>query len=96
MPCMPHFHDHFIPSTWVVLRKKDDTPAAAAAAAPTDPQSCCQHTETRIRTEFKQVVRAILETLLPFNEAYQAVRSFMARKADEERQALKQLNPQLA
>mgnify|MGYP001178201019 CR=1 FL=1 len=31
MPCMPHFHDHFIPSTWVVLRKNDDPPAAAAA-----------------------------------------------------------------
>ena len=96
MPCTPHFHDHFIPSPDIVLRKKDDTPAAAAAAAPTGPQPCCQHTETRIRSEFKQVVRAILETLLPFNEAYQAVRSFMARKAAEELQALKQLNPQVA
>jgi len=92
MPCMPHFHDHFIPSPWIVLRKKDDTPAAAAAAATTGPQPCCQDTETKLRAEFKQVIRGIVQILLPFREAYEAVRAFMNQKAAEELQALKQLN----
>jgi len=91
MPCMPHFRDHFIPSTWVVLRKRDNPPAAAA-----DVESALQEAETKLRAEFKQVARAILETLRPFNEAREAVRSFIAQKAAEELQALRQLNPQLA
>ena len=73
MPCMPHFHDHFIPSTWVVLRKKDNTPAAAAPAVPIE----------SVRQE----------TLLPFREAYEAVRTFMNEKAAEELQARQQLQP---
>ncbi len=73
MPCMPHFHDHFIPSTWVVLRKKDNTPAAAAPAV------------------LIESVRQ--ETLLPFREAYEAVRTFMNEKAAEELQARQQLQP---
>ena len=92
MPCMPHFHDHFIPSTWVVLRKKDDTPAAAAAAA--DVESALREAETKLRAEFKQVVRGIIQTLLPFREAYEAVRTFMNQKAAEELQARQQLQPQ--
>ena len=86
MPCMPHFHDHFIPSTWVVLRKKDDTPAAAAAAA-ADVKSALQEAETKLRAEFKQVIRGIVQILLPFREAYEAVRTFMNQKAAEELQA---------
>lgn len=86
---MPHFHDHFIPSTWVVLPKNDDPPAAAAAA---DVESALQEAETKLRAEFKQVIRGIVQILLPFREAYEAVRTFMNQKAAEELQALKQLN----
>jgi len=93
MPCMPHFHDHFIPSTWVVLRKQDNPPAATA---PAGPQPCCQHTETKLRAEFKQAIRGIIQTLLPFREAHDAVRTFIAQKAAEELQAQKKPAPQFA
>ena len=88
MPCMPHFHDHFIPSTWVVLRKQDNPPAAAA-----DVESALQEAETKLRAEFKQVIRGIIQILLPFREAYEAVRVFMNQKAAEELQARQQLHP---
>jgi len=91
MPCMPHFHDHFIPSTWVVLRKRDNTPAAAAPAVHIE--SVRQEIETKLRAEFKVVIQGIIKALLPFREAYEAVRTFMNEKAAEELQARQQLQP---
>jgi len=84
MPCMPHFHDHFIPSTWVVLQTPEER---AAAATPAGPQPCCQQTEIKLRAEFREVMRIVMNTLQPFREAYDAVRRVIAEKAEEERQA---------
>jgi hypothetical protein len=84
---MPHFHDHFIPSTWVVLRKKDDTPAAAGAAAPTGPQPCCQQAEANLQKRFDKIMDTVVQTLLPFREAYQAVRNALVALAAQEQQA---------
>ena len=84
MPCMPHFHDHFIPSTWVVLRKQDNPPAAAAAAAPTGPQPCCRQAEAKLQQKFDRLLDAIIRALSPFCDAYQAVREAVAPLAAEE------------
>ena len=82
MPCMPHFLDHFVPSTWVVLRKKDDTPAAAAAA---EPKPVEQKSEARVRQDFDEVIDGIIRVLFPFREAYDAVVAFLTMKAEEEK-----------
>jgi len=87
MPCMPHFHDHFIPSPDIVLRKKDTTPAAAAAAAPTGPQPCCQQAEAKLQKRFDKSMDTVVQTLLPFREAYQAVRNALVALAAQEQQA---------
>ena len=81
MPCMPHFHDHYIPSTWVVLRQQDTTPAAVAAAQPVE-----QKTETKLRQQFDEVIDGIIRVLFPFREAYDAVVAFLTVKAAEEQQ----------
>ena len=78
MPCMLHFHDHFIPSPDIVLRKKDDTPAAAEAA-PVDRKS-----EAKALQDFHEVIDGIIRVLLPFREAYEAVVAFLTKKAEEE------------
>ena len=92
MPCMPHFHDHYIPSTWVILRQQDPTPAAPAAP-PADIESARQETETKLRAEFKQVIQGIIRILMPFREAYEAVCAFVNEKAAEELQARQQPQP---
>ncbi|MBL8295812.1 MAG: hypothetical protein JNN08_28475 [Bryobacterales bacterium] len=84
---MPHFHDHFIPSTWVVLREKNDTPAAAAAAESTGSQSCCQQAEAKLQKRFDKIMDTVIQTLLPFREAYQAVRNALVALAAQEQQA---------
>jgi hypothetical protein len=81
---MPHFHDHFIPSPDIVLRKKDDTPAAAA---PTGPQPCCQQAEANLQKRFDKIMDTVVQTLLPFREAYQAVRNALVALAAQEQQA---------
>ena len=81
MPCMPHFHDHFIPSTWVVLRKKDTTPVAAAAA---EAEPVEQKSEAKARQNFNEVIDGIIRVLFPFREAYDAVVAFLTKKAEEE------------
>ena len=78
MPCMPHFHDHFIPSPDIVLRKKDDT-LAAAEAAPVD-----RNSEAKARQNFNEVIDGIIRVLFPFREAYDAVVAFLTKKAEEE------------
>ncbi|MBL8292645.1 MAG: hypothetical protein JNN08_12455 [Bryobacterales bacterium] len=85
MPCMPHFHDHFIPSPDIVLRKKDDTPAAAG---PTGPQPCCHEAEARLQKRFDKIMDTVIQTLLPFREAYQAVRNALVALAAQEQQAV--------
>ena len=84
MPCMPHFHDHFIPSTWVVLRKKDNPPAAAES---TGPQPCCHQAEANLQKRFDKIMDTVIQTLLPFREAYQAVRNALVALAAQEEQA---------
>ena len=63
MPCMPHFHDHFIPSPDIVLRKKDDTPAAAA---PTGPQPCCQQAGANLQKRFDKIMDTVFRPCCRF------------------------------
>ena len=84
MPCMPHFHDHFIPSTWVVLRKQDNPPATAA---PAGPQPCCRQAEAKLQQRFDKIMDTVIRTLLPFRDAYQSVHEALIALAAQERQA---------
>jgi hypothetical protein len=87
---MPHFLDHFVPSTWVVLRKKDDTPTAAAA----EPEPVEQKSEAKVCQNFDEVIDGIIRVLFPFREAYDAVVAFLTMKAEEEQR--NQLPPVVA
>jgi hypothetical protein len=77
--------DHFVPSTWVVLRKKDNTPAGAAEA--TGPQRCCHEAEAKLQKRFDTIMDTVIQTLLPFLEACQAVRDALVALAAQEQQA---------